>query len=192
MTQIQPADPLDEIIHASPCLENCANIDMEETVVLRLIQDVAYGIYPAEELAVRYQLGSVTGLKMWLGAHPAVVAQIQKLRAVHESDGAIQDRLRLKSAHVVEQSLPSMSSIITNPGVPIPQRIDAFKACQRMAGVDGMPAADKTAATGVQFNLVMQFSSGDRKVISTTVVEAQAVPALGEAAEDDASYDVEV
>lgn len=183
---------IDALINAQPVLESTAEADLADTARMRLIQDIASGIYPYDELAERYGLGTQTRLLDYLRANPAVVKRIKALKAINDSDGSIQDRLRLKAAHVLEEALPSISAMITNPAMPAERRLEAYKACQKQAGVDSAPAS-AAAATGTQFNLVMQFAGAAPQTISATVVEATAIADTPPAPdEDDESLDEDV
>lgn len=189
MTQSPPPNPdeaaINAMIGAVPLLENHVVADLADATRMRLMQDIAYGIYPIDEIAVRYGFGTVARLKQWLVRNPGVFEEISRLRAIHNSDAATKERAGLKSQHIIEQALPSMSAMITNPAMPADIRLKAFDACMHVGGFKGSANTQKEAVTGTQFNLVMQFADGKEFRISPTVVEAEKVPSLGDNGADD-------
>lgn len=194
MTQ-SPPNPdeaaINAMIRAVPLLENHAVADLDDATRMRLMQDVAYAIYPSEDIAVRYGFGTVARLKHWLVRNPGVFAEISRLRAIHNSDAATKERAGLKSQHIIEQALPSMSAMITNPSMPADIRLKAFDACMHVGGFKGTANAQKEITTGTQFNLVMNFPGGKEFRISPTVVVDEVVPALGDSSVDDDALDAD-
>lgn len=174
----QDADELlQQIVDAMPILDH-TDADIRDAARLRLMQDIAYEIYPASELAVRYGLGTIAGLKVWLTKNPETMRQIKVMKAMHQSDMGLTDRNRMKAGHAVEQATIGIAGIAMDPSKPANIRIDAFKTLQRQAGVDGPPPADKTAAVGAAFNLVMQFAGAAPFEIKATTVVPETIEAL--------------
>lgn len=179
-TADQDADELlQQMVDAIPILDH-ANADVRDAARLRLMQDIAYGTYPAAELAVRYGLGSVAGLRIWLAKSPETMRQIKVMKASHESDASLNDRLRMKGGHAVEQATIGIAGIAMDPNKDAKTRIEAFKTLQRQAGVDGPPPADKTAAVGVQTQIIIQHAGGPPTRITTTTVVPETIEALPE------------
>jgi hypothetical protein len=177
-TADQDADELlQQMVDAMPILDH-TDADVRDAARARLMQDIAYGVYPAEEVAVRYALGSVAGLKVWLQKNPETMRQIKVMKAMHQSDMALNDRLRMKGGHAVEQATIGMAGIAMDPTKDAKIRIEAFKALQRQAGVDGPPPPDKTAAVGVQTNIIIHHGSGPPVTISSTTVVPETIEAL--------------
>ena len=190
----QDADELlQQIVDAVPILDH-TDADIRDAARLRLMQDIAYGTYPAEELAVRYGLGTVAGLKIWLARNPETMRQIKVMKAAHESDAALNDRLRMKGGHAVEHATIGIAHIAMDSNKDPKIRIEAFKALQRQAGVDGPPPQSKEAVTGAQFNLVMQFAGGAPFEIKATTVAPESVQTIEAVPtpDDDREYDEEV
>jgi hypothetical protein len=77
-------------------LVDAAPIELDDNLILRLIYDLAQRIHPPTTIAQRYGLGDEAGLKRYLTAHPKVVEQARKLRAIVESDKSAEERARLK------------------------------------------------------------------------------------------------
>jgi hypothetical protein len=179
MSQTQNAAAMvNAMITSIPLLESQAGVDLVDTTVRRLIQDIAYGIYPIEEIAVRYGFETVGRLREWLAKNPGIVSETSKMRAIHLSDASIKERIALKAGHALEAGIPATSAMSTDPRMPGEIRMKATDALMYMAGVKGGgAAADKQAQTGAQFQLVMQFSGGREERITATVVEGEKVPA---------------
>lgn len=182
-TADQNADELlQQIVDAVPILDH-VDADVRDAARLRLMQDIAYGTYPAAELAVRYALGTVAGLKIWLAKNPETMRQIKVMKAMHESDAALNDRLRMKGGHAVEHATIGIANIAMDPSKDSKIRIEAFKALQRQAGVDGPPPQDKTAAVGVQTNIIIQHAGAAPTRITATTVVPETIEALPVAVE---------
>lgn len=174
----QDADELlQQMVDAIPVLDH-TDADVRDAARLRLMQDIAYGIYPADELAVRYGLGTVAGLKIWLSKNPETMRQIKVMKAMHQSDMGLTDRNRMKAGHAVEQATIGIAGIAMDPSKPANIRIDAFKTLQRQAGVDGPPPADKIAPVGVQTNIIIQHVGAPPTRITTTTVVPETIEAL--------------
>ena len=179
-TADQDADELlQRMVDAIPVLDH-TDADIRDAARLRLMQDIAYGIYPAEELAVRYGLVTVAGLKIWLARNPETMRQIKVMKAMHQSDMALNERNRMKAGHAVEQATIGIAGIAMDPSKPANILIDAFKTLQRQAGVDGPPPQDKTAAVGVQTNIIIQHTGAAPTRITTTTVVPETIEALPE------------
>ena len=174
MSQTHDASALvNAMITSTPLLESQAGVDLVDTVVRRLIQDIAYAIYPLPEIAVRYGFETITRLRAWLLENPGVFNEISKMRAVHQSDASTKERVTLKAQHAIEAAIAATGAMATDPRMPGEIRIKALSELSHLGGFrGGAGAADKQAATGAQFQLVMQFSGGREERISATVVEA--------------------
>lgn len=184
-TADQDADELlQQIVDAIPTLDHIS-ADIRDAVRLRLMQDIAYGVYPAEELAVRYGLGTVAGLRIWLQKNPETMKQIKVMKAMHQSDMALNERLRMKGGHAVEQATIGMAGIAMDPTKDAKIRIEAFKALQRQAGVDGPPPQSKEAATGATFNFTVQFSGAPPLEIKATTVQTIEDAPISDQSEDE-------
>jgi hypothetical protein len=184
MTQLPDENEIDKLIYSVPLIEDPSVLDRDDTLRLRLAQDVAYGIYPVAEVAIRYGFQTVARLKQWLLLNPGLVAEISKFRAAHQSDAGTKERATLKAQHAVENMIPAVSRLVTDPMVAGELRMKALDGLLHVGGFrGGAGAADKTAAAGATFNLTMQFAGGHEKVITATVIEPQTVPAIIDGAE---------
>lgn len=182
-TADQDADELlQQMVDAIPILDH-VDADIRDAARLRLMQDIAYGVYEAETIARRYGLVSVAGLRIWLMRNPETMKQIKVMKAMHNSDIALNERLRMKGGHAVEHATIGIANIAMDPSKDAKIRIEAFKALQRQAGVDGPPPPDKTAAVGVQTNIIIQHSGAAPTHITTTTVVPETIEALPEPVE---------
>ena len=154
-------------------LVDAAPVELDDDMILRLIYDLAQRIHTTDTVAKRYGFGTEAKLKLWLAEHPTVVRQAAKLKAIVESDRSAEERARLKATFATEELIAPMAALAGDPRIPTGQRIDAFKQLNRVAGVDGMPAASKDGKEGggTQFTINFQFSGGRTESL-TTVVDA--------------------
>lgn len=180
---------IDAMVSSIPLLESQAGVDLVDTTVRRLIQDIAYQIYPVDEVATRYGFETTTRLKAWLLRNPGVVGEISKMRAIHLSDASTKDRSALKAQHAIEAAIPATAGMSTNPQMPGEIRMKALDALMYIGGFKGGAAADKQAQTGAQFRLNINFSGNRRETITATVVDDKLPTYAGDdgtQAEDDA------
>lgn len=142
---------------------------------LPLRYDLVNKITDYETIGERYGFGGKAGLIKFLHSDPEFCAEVGKMRAAISSDMNAQDRCRVKAAHASEELVAPIAGLVANPATPAATRIDGFKQLNRMAGVDGIPAAGKSgdAAPGTQFSLTINMPDGRSETI-TTVVEAPA------------------
>lgn len=135
----------------------------------QLKHEIASNLYEEDVLAKRHGLKSI---RKYLIDHAWLIPEIKALRAQKASELSVQERCRQKAALASEELIPDIVSVVANPTTSAASKIDGFKQLNRMAGVDGLPAAtrDNQAQPGSQFNLTMVFR--DRTETISTIVEA--------------------
>jgi hypothetical protein len=159
------------------------NPQLDDALIMRLTYDLATKLHKPEVIAHRYGLGGVDELKSYLKSHPAVVSRARKLHALFESDGASEERVRMKFLQATEELIIPMAGLVADPRTPLAARIDGFKQIQRGAGLDGLSAnakAQQGKDAGQPFSLVINFAGGREafKLNATTVVEDDQIPPL--------------
>ncbi len=151
--------------------------ELEDAVLMRFMQDLANGIHDYPAIATRYGFPDQKAMFDYLVAHPAVRATVQKYKALNDSDGGAEGRVRLKALYATEMAIASMAAIAVDPRTPIGQRIDAFKQLSRVGAVDGQPAVAAKGAGGQgggnAFTVNFHFSGGRTETLTTTVVPEQ-------------------
>jgi hypothetical protein len=180
---------LDTLLYNVPVLTNIQAADTQDASRLRFCQDLAYNIITPEDVAVRYGLGNIAGLQRYLMEHPELVSKIKVLQTTHNSAMSVVERNRLKAGHAVEELIPTVAQIVGDPKSTRGERMEAFKALQRQAGVDGMPTQDKSANAGASFNLTMIVGGKEHKLTATVVdpltIEAPVASADEEKVDED-------
>lgn len=146
---------------------NTTKANIDDANLLRFIQDIAYAIHSPDEIAERWGLTDHAGLNNYLRQHPALLVEIAKLRAVHKSDASVEERNRLKANYGVEMALTGIVNMAVDPTLKAAERLDAFRALQKQAGVDKV-AEGKGAVAANAFNVTINLPG--RAPISTTVV----------------------
>jgi len=157
------------------------NPQLDDALIMRLTYDLATKLHKPEVIAHRYGLGGIDELKSYLKSHPAVVARARKLHALFESDGASEERVRMKFLQATEELIIPMAGLVADPRTPLAARIDGFKQIQRGAGLDGLSANAKSQQgkdAGQPFNLVINFAGGREafNLNATTVVDEEIPP----------------
>jgi hypothetical protein len=161
---------INKLLYAVP-VANSVQAARDEAQTLRFIQDVAYGIHPPAEIAKRWGLGDEKGLRKHLMSNKRLVDAIATLRAVHESSGGVEERNKIKANHGVEMVTPEIINMAMDTTLPADKRLDAFKALQKQAGLDGVGKAnDKGPGAGNQMTVNFMFQNRPPQTLHTTVV----------------------
>ena len=156
---------INALINATPVI-NALQADMDHANTLRLAQDVAFGIYPPDEIAERWGFGNHAGLKAYLIRHPKLVEFIAGLRAIHKSDAGVEERNKLKANHALEQAIPSIANMVMDPKLKPAERLEAAKVLQKQSGADKVDT--KGGAVANAFSVTINLPG--RPPVTTTVV----------------------
>jgi hypothetical protein len=156
---------INALINATPVI-NTRQADMDDAMIRRFMQDVAYAIQTTDDIARRWGLEDEAGLRAYLKRNPKMVTKIAELRAVHESDASIEDRNKLKANHGVEMVLGDIVNMALDPKLKPVERLDAFKSLQKQAGLDKVEGKGAVAAQA--FSVTINLPG--RAPINTTVV----------------------
>ena len=157
---------INALINATPVI-NERQADLDDAHTLRLMQDIAYGIYPPDDIARRWGLGDHAGLKSYLRRNPKLVTAIAALRAIHESDASVEERNRLKANHAVEQATHGIANMAMDPKLKPAERLEAFKTLQKQAGLE-KSTDGKGAVAANAFSVTINLSG--RPPFTTPVV----------------------
>jgi hypothetical protein len=180
---MNPPDPIERLIAGPIILNEDPRIDDE--LRMRLTYDLAHGLHDYSEIARRYGLNSDAELYAYLRAHSKIVEEARRLRSINSSDQGTEDRCKLKGQLATEELIPHIAALAANPHVSPRERIDAFKELRTTGSVGAKTGQQNaTPTTGTTFAINFMFSNGAER-ISTTVVDAAAIPAPTGATEDD-------
>lgn len=150
---------------------------LDNAYVHAMCNDVAQKIHPVEELAARYGLPDGESLVRYLKAHPPLLQRIKELRAIWESGGAIESRTRTLACHTALYGLPDVGAVLFDKVTPQSIKLETLKVLARIAGIDGLPPAQKgDPGLGGHFSVIINLP-GHTESIRTTVVEHQLLPA---------------
>lgn len=120
-----------------------------------LAREIAQGIMPLEDIARAYNFdGTVDPRWSAVLQHPEFQRLLaEAVREWNSAEGTAK-RVRFKAAAMVESNLTVVHEIINNPSVPAIQRIEAFKASARLAGM-GDGAAPNAGKGGNGFSVTI-------------------------------------
>ena len=110
-----------------------------ENLMNKLAAELAAGLSPTKDIAKRYML-TVSQLAR-LMKDTQFRAMYKEAKTLWESDTNSRQRIRVKAAMALEDSILPIYSIIHNENSPPPAKIDAFKQLAVLA--DAVPRADK-------------------------------------------------
>lgn len=160
---------------------SAATLALDETLELRLCDDIAKDIDTPDDIAARYGLVDEAGLRAYLRSRPKLVAHAKKLKALNESSMGAEDRARLKAVYASELLIAHVAHIAGDKAIGAATRIDAFKQLNRMAGMDGAGVAAKGAPGGpsgaTPFSVTINIIGQAPETIIPTVVDADVIAA---------------
>lgn len=110
---------------------------------VKLAREIAMDIHPIETILKQYSIDDATWLQLQSNPKFAQLVASQ----TEEWNGATNthERVRAKSAAMLEEWLPELNNRMHDPEVAMPAKIEAGKMLGRMAGIG---AADGVAGTG--------------------------------------------
>lgn len=154
-----------------------AEPDLGDPLIAAFILDIARGLFPAEELAKRYLLGSRSGLEKYLQRHPGVTHEASRLQAIERSDVGQKGRLRAQAGHVLEHGMLEVARILMDPKTPHDIKVKICAVLMKVADVDGSPAIAKgdQGGGGTKFFLQINLPGG----AAAPIIEGHMLPTVG-------------
>jgi hypothetical protein len=158
--------------------------DSDPTILARFVDDIAQAIYPPEEISDRYGFINTAEMLGFIKTNTEIRRRIKARRALWSSDGSVGERARKLAQHSTLETLPELAQIVLDRSQSSTARLEAAKITARIAGLDGLPPAQKDggAAPGQPFVLNISFSGAGRSerfsgttVVPPPVVEGAAV-----------------
>lgn len=134
----------------------------------RLAVELAIQIRPIDEIMESYGLTKAE-LKEKL-ANPVFKGMVVEAKKTWESDLSVKERIRLKAAHLVEDSILSVFNIIHDKDNPAPQRLDAFKSLTKVADVEAT-ASSGPGVSGEKFTININLGDRSEAVTIDSVTE---------------------
>jgi hypothetical protein len=128
-----------------------------EVITHQLACELATGLYNNQDILDKFEL-TVAQLKR-ICKSPQFRLKYQEAKAVWESSDNVQQRIRQKSALLLEDSVLPLYSIIHNTNLAPAARTDAFS--KLMAIADMQPSKDSGKVMGDKFTL--NITIGDEK-----------------------------
>ena len=148
--------PIGELIPESSVLDAINDSDA------RLICDLVANIRPAAEVLKAHgitptEFAAKAKNELFAGAY-------REAQKVWKSDMNIQQRIRLKSAFLLEDSLPNLHRIITAEGIGVNAKLEAIEKLIKISTVANVP---KEGAQREMHNITINIG-GDRPPIKVT------------------------
>lgn len=122
----------------------------------RLALEIVSGLSPIAEVLTRYGLNAAQ-MQAKL-ANAGFQELLKATKTAWSSDLNAKERIRLKSQHIIEDSLPTVHQLIRDSKLGATARLEAFKSLTKVAGVE----EKDTSQTGGKFTL--NINVGDRPV----------------------------
>lgn len=135
----------------------------------RLALELAIGLRPAAEVADAYGL-SASEVAHRLRDDKAFASQVMDLKRAWRSSLSAKDRVRMKSEVMVEDALPFLWKLLTNPEVHPGVRLDLHKHLTRLADVEPKPQAQEG---GSRFSVTINLPRQDPVEVSVNTNEVQ-------------------
>lgn len=103
---------------------------------------------------------------------------LREAKALWKSDLNVKERIRLKAAFLVEDSILDIFAIIKNEQMPAASKLDAFEKLMKTADLAPKTGAQPATAAGFKVVIQMGNSPGQEVRIDGHVVDNSAQPAL--------------
>lgn len=141
----------------------------------RIAWEIAAEIADVPTILTRYGI-SAEGFKRKL-KDPMFRMAVREAKALWKSDLNVKERIRIKAAMLVEDSLLDVFAIIKNENMPAASKLEAFEKLMKTA--DLAPKTGVQPATAAGFKVVIQMGATAQEVqIHGHVVEQAAQAAL--------------
>ena len=130
----------------------------------RLICDLVANIRAKDEVLAQYGL-TVADLKT-KAASPMWASAYREAERVWKSDMNIQQRIRLKAAFLLEDSLLPLFNIIRDAAMPVSAKLEAIEKLTKISTVANVP---KELGTGERHNIVINIGGTKAPLVLQTV-----------------------
>ena len=137
----------------------------------KLIMELVANISPAKEVLARYGLTGADLIQKL--QDPMFKAAWRETKAAWSSDMNVHERIRLKSAMLLEDSLVELARTVQNEHISPSVKRDAIETFARMA--DAWEPAKQKKDQPTAANVKISINLGD-KPIEQLVIEGQAIP----------------
>jgi hypothetical protein len=142
----------------------------------RLAWEIAAEITPIKDICERYAI-TMADFKQKL-QNPMFRKAIREAKSLWKSDLNVQQRVRLKAAFLVEDSLLDIFAIIKSENSLAVSKLDAFKKLIETADLTPKSANNGTVGNGFRVNIILGDTPSDRVTIDA-VAEQQPALAAG-------------
>jgi hypothetical protein len=145
-----------------------------EALLLTLAREIAQDINTIESILEQYRIPASTWEK--IKDSPRFQAILQRELAVWNSAQNTNERVKIKSGAIVEESLSNLHVELNNNQTPLTARTELLKTLTRLAGM-GLEKAE-VAGAGERFTVTINMGADnqlkfekDLKVVSPTVID---------------------
>ncbi len=141
----------------------------------RIAWEIAAEISDIPTICTRYGL-SMSDFKKKL-ADPMFRTAIREAKAMWKSDLNVQQRIRLKAAFLVEDSILDIFAIIKNENMPVAAKLEAFEKLMKTADMTPKAkGAEGGTASGFKVVIQMGDSPSQKVVIDGHTLESESRP----------------
>lgn len=138
-----------------------------ESLSHQLAIEMATGLYSLDDLVIKFDI-SKTQIKR-IGRDPHFKRVFAEAKALWNSDGNVQERVRRKSALLLEDSILPIYSIIQDASLAPGPRIDAFAKLRSTADMEPTKGGDGAVKESFTLNIMMGADSKSVTIDSETL-----------------------
>jgi hypothetical protein len=95
--------------------------------------------------------------------NPGFAMHFRATQAAWNSDMNAQERIRLKAAFILEDSLPDLGRIVKNPQTPVNAKLAAIESLTKISTVANVPKQD--TAGGEKHSITINIGTGKQPII---------------------------
>jgi hypothetical protein len=142
----------------------------------RIAWEIAAEITPVKDILVRYGISPADFARKL--KDPMFRIAIREAKSIWKSDLNVQQRIRMKAAFLVEDSILDVFAIIKNESQGATARLDAFKKLLETADIMPTKGANAPTAGAFKINIMLGDHPDQRVTIDGTTMSTLEAPSV--------------
>lgn len=142
----------------------------DDVTFVKLAREIAIGLNSIETILKHHQIDK----NDWdyISTHPRFIQYLEHEQSVWESALNTQERVKIKSASMIEQWLPDAYKSMTNPSETLNGKLEVAKLVSRLAGM-GLSGVGIAGETGEKFSVTINLGAD-----SAIKIEKESAPKI--------------
>lgn len=142
----------------------------DDVTFVKLAREIAIGLNSIETILKHYQITETDW--DYIKTHPRFIQYLEQEQGTWESALNTQERVKIKSASMIEQWLPDAFKTMTDTTEPLNGRLETAKLVSRLAGM-GLTGVGVSGETSEKFSVTINLGAD-----SAIKIEKESAPKL--------------